>query len=99
MLCNLSFCIEEHARGKYQVYALVVARALDVLVRDAVNALQLDRVPGGFGDLVGVVFAVQMVDYNVLHKAEHILPKTGVEADVVQLCHMCALCHPYPGEC
>ena len=51
---------EEHAYWKDHVHASVVVFVVVVLVRDAVDALQLVRVPRGYDDIVGVALAVSL---------------------------------------
>ena len=60
-----------------------------MLVCDAVNALQLVCVPGGYVDLVGDVLAVPIDPRQVLHGAEsYLVEYYGVLAVVVELGHI-----------
>ena len=61
---------EEHPDREDHIHALVVVLVVVVLVRDAVDALQLVRVPGGYYDLVGVALAVPLDPRKVPHGAE-----------------------------
>ena len=51
---------DEHPSREGHIHALVVVFVVVVLVRDAVDALELVRVPGSYNNLVGVALAVPL---------------------------------------
>ena len=86
---------EEHPDREDHIHATVVVFVVVVLVRDAVDALELVRVPGGYDDLVGVALAVPLDPSEVPHRAEEDLVEYyGVVAAVVELRHLGALFQP-----
>ncbi|MFM7985825.1 MAG: hypothetical protein ACKPKO_41570, partial [Candidatus Fonsibacter sp.] len=67
---------EEHPNRKHHVHALVVVFVVVVLIRDAVYALQLVRVPSSYDDIVEVVPAVPLDPREVPYGQKKILSKT-----------------------
>ena len=80
---------EEHAYWKDHVHALVLVFVVVVLARDAVDALQLARVPRGYDDIVRVALAESLGPCEVPHRTEEDLVESyRVVADVVELRHI-----------
>ena len=52
MLFSFLFSLKAHAYWEYHIHARVVVFVVVVLVRDAVDALQLVRAPRGYDDIV-----------------------------------------------
>ena len=86
---------EEHPDREDHIHALVVVFVVVVPIRDADNALELVRVPGGYDDIVGVALAVPLDPREVPHGAEaYLVEDYGVVAAVIELCHLGALSQP-----
>ena len=86
---------EEHPDREDHIHALVVVLVVVVLVRDAVDALELVRVPGGYYDLVGIALAVPLDPREVPDGAEEDLVEDyDVVGAVVELSQLGALRQP-----
>ena len=83
---------EEHPDREDHIHTSVVVLVVVVLVRDAVDALRLVRIPGRYDVFVGVVLAVSLDPREGPHRAEEDLVEDyGVVAAVVELGHISAL--------
>ncbi len=86
---------EEHPNREDHIHALLVVFVVVALIRDAVNAIELVRVPSSYDDLVGVALAVPLDPRDVPRGAEaDLVEDYGVVAAVVKLRHIGALRQP-----
>ncbi|MFM7980339.1 MAG: hypothetical protein ACKPKO_13585, partial [Candidatus Fonsibacter sp.] len=78
LACEPLFLSEELPIREDNIHVLVVVFVVVVLVRDAVDALQMVRAPGSYDDIVGVALAVPLDPRKVPYEQKKISSKTMV---------------------